>query len=132
MNEGYFKSRLLGYVKFGFAGGVVALTHVAFVFVLTDILGFWYLTASVVSYTCAIVLNFLLQKFFVSNVAHTRSAHTQFLYYVISSLVLLALNTLLMYISVSVLQVHYIVAQIGILLLLSIVTYRLNHNFIFR
>jgi putative flippase GtrA len=126
------KNTTIEITKFALAGGSVAILHLAFVYFLTSVLGFWYLLSSVVSYICAIILNFALQKFFVRQNLERSGIEVQFFHYTLVSSVMLLLNILLMYIFVSVFSVYYLLAQGSILFVLSGATFYINRCFIFR
>ncbi len=117
--------------KFVGVGGGVALLHLSFVYVLTSVVGVWYLLSSVISYVCATIFNFLLQKFFVWRNTQTETIKTQFLLYATLTSVCLGCNVLLMYVLVSLLGWQYLIAQTLVIMLLSIVTFVVNRTFIF-
>lgn len=119
-------------LKFACAGGLVTFLHIIFVYFLTSILGFWYLYSVIFSYSLAIILNFILQKFFVRMDMAIHMIKTQFVVYIIMSLIHLVLNAFFMYVLVSVLLMPYIYAQIVILCVLSVLTFFINRNFIFH
>lgn len=126
------RETILTVVKFGLVGGTVALLHVLFVYFLTSVVGVWYLLSSCFSYACAIILNFILQKGFVYRRAKDGDTKSQFYVFTVTSLVVLLLNTILMYLLVSVLLWNYLVAQVVVVAALSALTFFVNRNFIFR
>lgn len=126
MNKAFFEL-----IRFGAIGASVALFHLAFVFILTDIVGIWYLYASAVSYTIAITVNFILQKFFVHKHMEMLTVGTQFLKYVLLGFFCLVLNTVGMYLLVTLASVPYIYAQAFIIGLLAIFTFTMHRLFIF-
>lgn len=126
------KETLLTVIKFGLVGGTVALLHILFVYFLTSIAGVWYLLSSFFSYACAIILNFVLQKGFVYKRAEDGNTASQFYLFTATSLVVLLLNTVFMYLLVSTLLWHYLVAQVVVVAVLSALTFFVNRNYIFR
>lgn len=119
-------------VKFIVVGGSVSALHLLFVYVLTSLLSVWYLYSVIVSYTCANVLNFLLQKFFVRKNFNTETIKIQFLAYTGVSLVHLSLNAFLMYILVDFYLWSYLPTQALIVFLLAVATFFINRICIFR
>ena len=128
------KSFLSEIIRFVFAGTIVAILHLAFVYFLTSVLGIWYQVSTTFSYLCAFILNFLLQKYFVrkDRDVEINRIKTQLLAYVGATLIVLGLNLFLMYIFVSIFLWHYLLAQALVLLLLSLTTFSINRNLIFR
>lgn len=117
--------------KFIIVGGGVAILHLVFVYFLTSILGWWYFTGSVFSYTCAIVLNFFLQKYFVRKNSEAESTGKQFFSFVLLALFCLGSNMLFSYILVSIFLWNYLLVQALIVLALAVATFLINRNFIF-
>lgn len=119
--------------KFILAGGSVAVFHLIFMYVLTSIFMLWYLASAIISYSCAIILNFILQKklVFVDVAQVPEVAGRQFTLFTITALSHLTLNTILLYVFVNTFAVNYLLAQAGILVFLSLGTYCINRYFIF-
>ncbi len=124
-----------GIGKFLITGGSVAIFHLLFVYILTSLLGIWYLASTIFSYTCAIMLNFVLQKKFVFTAPSQESGRTEkhrFSLFTTVAVLHLVLNTLLMYSFVDLFGFNYLLAQIAILFFLSLATYFINRYFIFN
>jgi putative flippase GtrA len=119
-------------LRFTLVGGTVALLHLVFVYFLTSILGWWYLYSVIFSYTGAIMLNFTLQKFFVRKNHATEKIKSQFVAYAIISVGFLGINTLIMYLFVSIFLWQYLVSQALVIFTLSALTFLINRHFIFR
>ncbi len=118
-------------IRFGGVGAFVAVMHLILVFVLTDIVGIWYLYASSISYTFAIIINFVLQNFFVWQNAKQTSVKKQFQYFVLLALVSLGLNTTGMYTLVHFFDWNYMFTQIFMIVILSIGIFLINRRYIF-
>jgi putative flippase GtrA len=118
--------------KFILVGGSIAVLHLLFVYFLTSVIGWWYLTSTIVSYSIALVLNFVLQKFFVRKNNDTSVMGPQFIYFTLLSLTNLGLNVLAMYIFVSLFLWPYLLAQALIVGSLAAATFFINRTFIFR
>ncbi len=119
-------------VKFIFVGLLVTSLHLLFVYFLTSILHLWYLFSTILSYICAVVLNFVLQKYVVRKNVERNTIKTQFVSYAGVSVMHLGINAFAMYIFVSILHWHYLYAQGLIIFVLSVITFFINRNFIFR
>lgn len=118
-------------IRFGAVGAFVAGLNLVLVFTLTDIVGIWYLLASVLSYVIAIIVNFTLQKFFVHKHMEKNTIKTQFVKYVLLGLLCLVLNTVGMYILVTGISVPYLYAQALIIGLLAMFTFTMHRFVIF-
>ena len=113
-------------MKFGLVGTFVMFFHIFFVYVLTEVFAWWYLASVTFSYACSIVLNFLFQKYYVWSNYSTSAIKRQAHLFVWLALSCLGLNTVLMYVLVSVWGLHYIIAQICVIGVLSLVTFYFN------
>ena len=98
-------------VKFVISGGSAAVVNLGAAYVLTDWLGFWYLTASVISFILSLVVSFSLQKFWTFRDHVLDHWHKQFLLYLIMAVANLAVNTWLVFIEVEWLNLWYLTAQ---------------------
>jgi putative flippase GtrA len=119
------------FFRFAVVGGSVMVLHLFFVYVLHELLGWWYLVATTFSYACSIVVNFFLQKFLVWNRTPGIAVRRQFCIFSMLSCACLILNAGLMYVCVDILMMQYLVAQAGIVILMSLITYSVNMKFVF-
>lgn len=102
------------------------LFHIFFVYALTEVFEWWYLAAVTFSYACSLILNFLFQKYYVWLNYSTSAIKKQAHLFVWLALFCLCLNTFSMYVLVSVIGLHYIIAQICVIAVLSLVTFHFN------
>jgi len=113
-------------LKFLITGGIglsvnLGIFHVLYVF------GVPYLTGSVVAFFVAMVVGFILQKYWTFDEHMLERARTQFLLYATLALCNLAVNTLIVYALVEYMNAHYLLAQTvgaGSVALASYVVYR--------
>lgn len=118
--------------KFVFSGGTTLLVQLGILYVFTSILGWWYLTSVIIAHTCAIILNFLLQKFFVSRNFDMSAIRSQFASYLVIAFMYIGINTFSMYVLVSIFILPYLLAQTLIVGVLSVATFFIYRNYIFR
>jgi len=114
-------------LKFILSGCVVAVVNLVILYVLTDHLAVWYLTASLVAHVISVVLNFYLQKYWTFEDRTTTGTTIKMGLFFASSIVYAGLNALLMYAFVDGLRVWYLLAQVltmGILMILNYLFYR--------
>lgn len=119
-------------LRYIISGATAALVNVGILFVLVDFVHVHYLSASIASYLLAIIVSFLLQKFWTFRESVPGQVHTQFALYTLITLVNLCLNTVLMYTFVSVLGMWYLLAQIVSGLLIAVSSYFVYQRFVFR
>jgi len=119
-------------IKFLAVGGLVAVFNLLFLYLFTEFFHFWYLISSIISYFMAVVLNFTLQKFWVFENKNEGVLSNQMFWYGLISIGYLLANTCLMYLFVDILHIQYLVSQTVITLILSLLNYFINRNFIFR
>jgi len=105
--------------RFLLTGTAATLLNLLLLWLLTARLGLWYLTASVLAFSVALICNFTFQKFWAFGAADMWGAHAQLLQFIAVNLFNLALNTAFLYILVDRLTVPYLTAQIVSSLLIS-------------
>ncbi|OGN16169.1 MAG: hypothetical protein A3B99_00900 [Candidatus Yanofskybacteria bacterium RIFCSPHIGHO2_02_FULL_44_12b] len=101
--------RILRYI---ISGGTAAVANLSILFVLVHFLDVWYLISSVISYALAILVSFLMQKYFTFNDFTRDRIGKQGILHVGIQIFNLCLNTLLMYLLVDPAGVHYLLAQV--------------------
>ncbi len=119
-------------IRFLIVGVCVVVVNLFLLHTLTEFFHLWYLLSSVISYLLAVMLNFILQKFWVFSHLSLDTLRKQAVSYGIVSVIYLGCNTLFMYISVDYLHIRYLWAQAGITLVLSVVNFFVNRMVIFK
>jgi putative flippase GtrA len=97
--------------KFVVSGGSAAVVNLGSAYVLTDLLGWWYLASSVVSFVLSLAVSFSLQKFWTFNNHKVDHWHKQFTVYLILAVANLGVNTWLVFIEVEWFKLWYLSAQ---------------------
>ena len=120
VNSGTGFARIFRFIISGSAG---AATNLGILYVLTDIFGIWYLFSSICSTSAAMIVSFTMQKFFTFRNFERDNVHRQATLYLVVSLSAIGLNTLLMYLFVSIIGIHYLLAQIAASLIVAIFSY---------
>ncbi|MBI2108854.1 MAG: glycosyltransferase [Parcubacteria group bacterium] len=114
------------------AGGIAAFVSLSFLYVLTDIVGLWYLLSSTIAFVFAFFASFLLQKLWTFKNTHTHDISRQVALYLITALTGLAANALFMYVLVSVAGLWYMLAQVFSSGAIAVVTFFIYGNIIFN
>ena len=107
-----FVTRYRMFIKYVISGGSAALTDIILLYFFTEIVDIWYLASSVLAFIAALVVSFMLQKFWTFRDASLDKVHSQFVLTTIVALANLGLNTLFMYILVDRVGLWYILAQL--------------------
>ena len=104
-------SKYIQIIRYILAGGIATAFNLVILFICVHYFHLWYLTSAIISFCLAVIISYLLQKFFVFRNYYTNNIRTQFLNFFIFNLVMLGLNTLLMYIFVDIISLWYLLAQ---------------------
>lgn len=91
----------------------------------------WYLLSAVISFSTAVLVSFMLQKFFTFNDYSKSSIDRQATFYLGFQILNLGLNTLFMYIGVDLLRIQYILVQILIASVMAISNFFIYKHFVF-
>ena len=104
-------SKYIQIIRYILAGGIATAFNLVILFICVHYFHLWYLTSAIISFCLAVIISYLLQKFFVFRNYYANNIRTQFLNFFIFNLVMLGLNTLLMYIFVDIISLWYLLAQ---------------------
>ena len=104
-------SKYIQIVRYILAGGIATVSNLVILFVGVHYFHLWYLTSAIISFCLAVIISYLLQKFFVFRNYSANNIHTQFLNFFIFNIVMLGLNILLMYVFVDIISLWYLLAQ---------------------
>lgn len=118
--------------RYLFSGGVSAFTDIALLYIFTDLLHIWYLTASILAFLVAFLVSFSLQKFFTFQDHSREGMHGQAAVYFLVSGANLLINTALIYLFVQYAGFHYIVAQIVTSIMIAVESFIIYGTFIFK
>lgn len=104
-----FKHRQI--VKFLIAGGTGAFVDLSTYYILTYVIGLWYVASASFSFIVAFGVSFGLQKFWTFRDKSTQRVARQTALYFTVAVINLALNTLLVYFFVDYLNMHKFIAK---------------------
>ncbi|PIR44947.1 MAG: hypothetical protein COV10_01945 [Candidatus Vogelbacteria bacterium CG10_big_fil_rev_8_21_14_0_10_51_16] len=119
-------------IKYGIAGGTAGVTDLALLYFFTEVAGFHYLFSSTLAFVVAFAISFFLQKLWTFRDDSMERVHTQAIIYLMVALANLGMNTLLMYLLVSLSGLWYIFAQVVASLAIASYTFFINKLYIFR
>ena len=97
-------------LKFGVVGGGAFLIDYSLLFILTDICHIYYLTSSVISFIVSFIFNYILSITWVFEAK--KQDIKQVVIFLILSLIGLGLNQVIMYLSVDIFKIYYMVSKL--------------------
>lgn len=128
--------------RYAIAGVCGITVQTATLYAWISLLGFQetYLLGALIAFCCALVVTFILQKFWTFRDRSLGGAHTQFLFYTVVAILNLAMNLILLMLAKSVFSAlgldffkgWYVGAQVGIALGASAVSFLLNFFITFK
>jgi dolichol-phosphate mannosyltransferase len=118
--------------RFLVSGGTAVLANISSLLLLTEYFHFYYLYSSIVAFFIGFLVTFFLQKFWTFRNTDRSKTAKQMMSTLIVAGVNLLINTFFVYVFVEWVGMWYMLAQIMSSLLISLETYFLYRNFIFR
>ncbi len=94
------------------SGGLAAGVNLILLFILVHFFYVWYLLAAVLSYVSGVCVSFLMQKFFTFSDYSREKIRQQTTVYFTIQILNLGANTFFMYVSVDLLNIHYMISQV--------------------
>ena len=119
-------------LRFLTSGGIAFSVNISFLYLLTDVLGVWYLFSSMLASISAFFVSFTMQKFWTFQSKDKKGVTKELFLTLLLVLFNLCVNTVLMYLFVEYIHLHYITAQIVAAIILAIETYFVYKHFIFK
>lgn len=98
------------FIKFCVVGSITFIIDYALLFAITEYLHINYLTSSAISFSVAVIVNYVLCIKFVF--AHSKNGYKQISLFILSSIAGLGINQLCMYFFVEILTIYYLIAKI--------------------
>lgn len=126
----YFTKHLI--VRYLISGGTSAVVNIGIFSLLHYYFGLHYIFSNVVAFCIAFCISLVLQKFWTFQDHSTDNMHVQGLYYLVSSLFGLGINTTILYISVDLVGLPAIVGVIIAGILTAVCTFQINKKYIFN
>jgi putative flippase GtrA len=124
--------RFGSFFRFLVSGGLAAVTLFGSLYLLTDVLGWWYVLASAASGTAAFVVSFTLHKFWTFGNTNMAQTKVQFLKHLGVGLVNVGVNTLFLFILVDYLHMYYLLAQALVSGTVAVISFFIYKYFIFH
>ncbi len=118
--------------RFLLAGGIGALINLALLYLLTEVVGWYYLCSATLSFAVAVTASFILQKFWTFADGRLAVWRHQALVFALVALINTGVNTLIVYGLVEVGGLHYLISQIVASVLIAFESFWVYHLLIFK
>lgn len=99
--------------RFLVVGGLAFLLDYGALWVLVDLLTVNYLVASALSFAVSVIFNYILSSLWVFECSSQGNKVSEFVVFVVLSIIGLLLNLAIMWLAVDILGIHYMIAKIG-------------------
>lgn len=104
--------KLIGqFFKFGVVGVIAFIVDYLSLYLLTEFLNVYYLISSIISFLLSIIVNYILSIKWVFDIKKKQSFKDVIIFTLLSAIGLL-INLLVMYLSVEVLKIHYMIGKL--------------------
>ncbi len=107
------------FVRFAIVGIIAFLIDYSLLIILTEVFNIMYLVSSIISYTIATIFNYLASMRFVFAHRENMTRRREFIIVFVLSIIALGLNTLLLWLGVSILGWDYRIAKLIVTLLVT-------------
>ena len=98
-------------LKFGVVGGIAFVIDYALLYALTEFVGIHYLISSIISFSVSVIFNYILSVKWVFDVKKKQGTK-EFIIFIILSVIGLGINSLIMYLMVDTLKIHYMISKL--------------------
>lgn len=104
--------KLIGqFFKFGVVGVIAFIVDYLSLYLLTEFLNVYYLISSIISFLLSIIVNYILSIKWVFDIKKKQSFKDVIIFTLLSAIGLL-INLLVMYLSVEVFKIHYMIGKL--------------------
>ena len=97
--------------RFTLIGGIAFLIDSTILFILTDYVGVHYLISSMISFTVSVIFNYIMSILWVFDVNKNQTRRDIVIFFILS-LIGLGINQLIMYISVDLMNIYYMISKV--------------------
>lgn len=105
------KKLISQFFKFGVVGVIAFIVDYLSLYLLTEFLNVYYLISSIISFLLSIIVNYILSIKWVFDIKKKQSFKDVIIFTLLSAIGLL-INLLVMYLSVEVSKIHYMIGKL--------------------
>ena len=116
---------LMQILKFVIVGGIATIIDFGVLVLLKEVFGMKPVIANVISFTVSVIYNYIASVKWVFDVNKNQDKKTQFVVFVILSVIGLGINTLIIWLCDDVLGIYYLIGKVlatGIVMVFNFVT----------
>jgi len=124
--------RIKKILRYLFSGGVAFGVDFFFLYAFTEWVGLYYLVSVIIAFLIAVVVSFILQKFWTFQNNSKADLRRQAVVYITVAIINTGLNTLLVYIFVEYVGWHYLIGQFFSSGLIAFESFFVYQFFIFK
>jgi putative flippase GtrA len=118
-------------IAYGCVGIIGTIVHLSTLIILVETFNLDAVLSSSVGFTLTLLISFFLNKVYTFKIKSKKPSHL-FLKYVLTSLFGLLLNISLMYVNTTILQLHYLIGHLAVVILIPIINFILNNYWTFK
>lgn len=119
-------------LRFGFSGGAGVVAGYITLFLLTEFAGLWYIFSSIIANIINGGINFFLEKFWTFKNNDKRHIYKQAGFYTVLRLALFGADVGMLYMLVEYGHIHYLIAQIFVTIILSLISFLVCRKIFFN
>jgi putative flippase GtrA len=126
------KKRFFEIVRFCLGGGTALLIYYITLYILTEFVGIVYYISAILGSILNYTTSFLFQKYWTFKNKEVKTIHKQIIFYVCLASSLSLLNSIFLYLLVQYAHLPYLLAQVFITIVLTVVSFILTKKIFAR
>ena len=111
--------------RFILVGGLAFIIDFGILYILTDIFNLWYMISAMISFSVSTVFNYWASMRYIFSGRKNANKNTEFVIFVVLSVISLGINELGMFLMVSCMNIHYLFSKVvmtGIIMVWNFIT----------
>lgn len=100
------------FLRYIFVGGISSIINIGTLYILKDIVNIYYLIANAIGFILGLITNYCLSKMLVFTKENMSNSIVEFIIYALIGLIGLGIDSLLMWILTSKLNIYYMISKI--------------------
>lgn len=99
-------------LKFGVVGGIATVIDYVIFFILHEILGINTIISNTCSFTVSVIYNYIASVKWVFDVDESKNKKTQFILFIVFSVIGLGLNTIIVYVCTDIIKLYSMIGKV--------------------
>lgn len=99
-------------LKFGVVGGIATVIDYVIFFILHEILGINTIISNTCSFTVSVIYNYIASVKWVFDVDESKNKKTQFILFIVFSIIGLGLNTIIVYVCTDIIKLYSMIGKV--------------------